>query len=342
MNEINMERYSRQMIFPGVGPEGQKKLLESRAAVVGMGALGTVSSAQLVRAGIGFIRLIDRDHVELSNLQRQMLYTEKQAADEEPKAAAAQDVLKAANSEVVIEPVIADLNSGNADSLLSDVDIVIDGSDNFEVRFLINEACRHYHIPWIYGGALQSYGMTMNFLGGDDDPCFCCMFGNDSSEADPGETCSSAGVVSMITNVIASIQAAETVKILTGSEKVRKDLLSIDLWNNKVQRLAPSKWDDCPVCNGKYSYYGKAAGTSVTSLCGRDSVQIVPPKAVSIDFDEYEKRLSKTGKVTRRKFTLDFENGSAAFKLFSDGRAIIKNITDENKAKSVYSEYIGL
>lgn len=337
-----MDRYARQIAFPKIGNDGQKKLLASRIAVVGMGALGTVSASQLARAGIGFLRLIDRDHVEITNLQRQMLYTEQDAADEVPKAIAAADRLKEANSGIEIEPMLVDLNSGNADALLADVDLVVDASDNFEVRLLINETCKHHHIPWIYGAAIQSRGMTMNFLGGEQDPCFCCVLQNNHITTDPRQTCSSAGVLGMITSIIASLQAVEAIKILTGSDEVRKDLLQIDAWSGQIHHLSFHQWEECPVCAGNYSYYGKVAGSQITSLCGRDVMQVVPAHPAQVDFDQYAARLGRLGKVKQSRFALDYDNGEIGFKLFPDGRALIRHVHDEGRAKSIYAEYIGL
>ena len=335
-------RYSRQIAFPPIGPEGQKKLGNSRVAVIGLGALGSSSANMLARAGIGFLRIIDRDYVEKSNLQRQVLYTEADAAEDTPKAIAAAEKLASFNSEITIEPIIADVNSGNIDGLIGDVDLIVDATDNMEIRRLLNEACHHLKKPWIFGGVAGSYGMTMNFTGGDA-PCLSCLFEDDSLSLAAGETCATAGILNMLTNTMASIQCAEAVKILIGADTVRKELLYFDMWFNEIDTVKVNKSPDCPVCaHEQYSVYGKPPVTQAVSLCGRNSVQIAPADTVAIDFEEYAEKLGKLGDVKIGKFTLDFDDGRIGIKLFKDGRAVIKNVTDEKKARAVYSEYIGL
>lgn len=335
-----MERYSRQEAFFGIGAEGQRKLLASRVCVIGLGALGSASANLLARAGIGFLRIVDRDYVELSNLQRQMLYREQDAREQTPKAAAAAELLGQINSEITIEPVIADVNSGNITGLIEDVDLVIDATDNVEIRLLINEACHALSKPWIYGGALASYGMTMNVLPGGDAPCYHCMF---DEQVPDGETCATAGVLGTLTSIVASIQCTEAIKILIGSPDVRRTLLAFDLWNNEFDALEVTKNPDCPVCGrGEYQYYGKVSGSQSASLCGRDAVQIVPAQAAAVDFDEIAARWESCGKVTRKRFTVDLDTGTCGIKLFADGRAIISGTSDEARAKAVYVEYVGL
>ena len=358
-----MERYSRQEAFFGIGSEGQKKLLESRVCIIGLGALGSASANLMARAGTGFLRLVDRDYVELSNLQRQMLYTEADAAEAMPKAAAAADHLGRINSEIRLEPVVADVNSGNIRALIEDVDLIIDATDNVEIRLLINEACHALGKPWIYGGALASYGMTMNILPGEDRPCYHCMFDDVIPD---GETCATAGVLGMLTSIVASIQCTEAVKILIGSPDVRKTLLAFDIWNNEFDEMEVARNPDCPVCGREeYRFYGKVSGSRTVSLCGRDSVQIVPaiagaagdPEAAGgpgtagtfgaagdprVDFDQIAGRWQACGKVTRKRFTLDLDIGDFGIKLFPDGRAIISGTSDEGKARALYDEYVGL
>lgn len=337
------DRYSRQEAFFGIGKDGQKKLSESRVAIIGLGALGTVTANNLARAGVGFLRLIDRDYVELSNLQRQSLYTEQDAKEAIPKAAAACEHLKQINSCIEMETVIADVNSSNIDSLIEDVDLVMDATDNFEVRMLVNEACHHHQKTWIYGGALGASGMTMNFIPGEDKPCLCCLMGTDLSAPGSEPTCATAGVLNTTTNIIASLQCTEALKILTGSDAVRTQLLVMDLWENSFDLIAAAKDPECPVCaKGEYQYYGKLCGMQTTSLCGRDSVQVVPEHAADLDFASFALKLEDLGKVSFNAYTLDFDNGQIQIKLFKNGRAIIKHVTDENRAKSIYSEYIGL
>lgn len=351
---MDTERYSRQEAFVGIGTAGQEKLLQSRVTVIGLGALGSASANLLARAGVGFLRLADRDYVEASNLQRQMLYTEQDAADAVPKAAAAADHLARINSEIEIEPVIADVNGGNIDALIRDVDLVIDATDNVEIRLLVNEACHALGKPWIYGGALASYGMTMNILPEEDAPCYHCMF---DAQVPDGETCATAGVLGMLTSIVASIQCTEALKILTGSPDVRRTLLAFDIWSNEFDEMEVAKNPNCPVCGqggtadaGRYRYYGHAAGTRTASLCGRNAVQITPaagtdpeePAGRRLDFGAYEERWKHLGQVRRGRFTLDLELEGFSIKLFPDGRAIIGGTDDTAKAKSLYAEYVGL
>lgn len=337
------ERYARQEAFFGIGAEGQKKLAQSRVAVIGLGALGTVTANNLARSGVGFLRLADRDYVELNNLQRQTLYTEKDAAEAIPKAAAACEHLGRINSEIILEAAITDVNSLNIDSLIEDVDLVMDATDNFEVRQLINEACCHLKKPWIYGGALGAAGMTMNILPQRKSACLCCLLGNGVGVPGSEPTCASAGILNTATNIIASFQCTEALKILTGSAAVRKELLVIDLWENTFDLIKTARDPDCPVCGcHNYKFYGKPQGVQAISLCGRDSVQVIPRQQNEIHFADFAKKLEPLGKVTCGRYTLDFDNGSIGIKLFNNGRAIIRHVSDEKKALSVYAEYIGL
>lgn len=338
---MNMHRYSRQTIFSGVGIEGQKKLLNSRVAIIGVGATGTVIANNLCRAGVGFLRLVDRDYVELSNLQRQTLYTEEDAQQRTPKAVASCEHLKKVNSEIELEPVSIDVNSSNIEELISDVNLVLDGSDNLEVRYLINEACVKQNRPWIYAGAIIGTGMTMNILPGET-PCLRCLFPQ-VLPAGTGPTCSTAGVLNGITGIVASIASTEAIKILVGSANVRKSLLAIDIWNNQFDEIKIEKKLDCPVCGRhEYKLLGQLSGSYTTSLCGRDSVQVVPGTIANVDFEQLAQRLKRAGIVRYNKFMLQFSDDKVEFNLFPDGRAIMNKVRDENAAKSAYSEYIGL
>jgi len=338
---VNLQRYSRQTVFSEIGIAGQKKLLHSRVVVIGVGATGTVIANNLCRAGVGFIRLVDRDYVELSNLQRQVLYTEEDARQQTPKAVAACEHLKKANSEIELEPVTADVNSSNIEALISDVDLVLDGSDNLEIRYLINEACFKENKPWIYSGAIVGAGMTMNIIPGET-PCLRCLFPH-SLPSGTGPTCSTVGVLNGITGIIASIASTEALKILIDSRNVRQSLLTVDIWNNQFDEITIEQKQDCPVCgNHEYKLLGRLSGSYTTSLCGRDSVQVVPGAAVTVNFEKLAQRLKKAGTVRYNKFMLQFSDGKVEFNLFPDGRAIMNKVKNENAAKSVYSEYIGL
>ena len=339
--EIKLERYSRQIRYKNIGEEGQKKLLASRVAVVGMGALGSVIANELVRAGVGFLRLIDRDLVEISNLQRQVLYTEQDAETSLPKVTAAAAHLAEANSEVQIEPIFGDLNSGNIETLLGDVDLVVDGTDNMETRELINEYCVENQIPWIYGGAIESEGMTASFLPGG--PCLACFSGTGTAEGSSGTvTCSSVGVLNSVTAIVASLEATEAIKILAGADTVRRDILFLELWENEFETIPLEKNPSCPVCGSHhYRYLGHASGTRAIPLCGKDGFQIIPSVKKRQDFEDLKQKLSPLGTVTVSPFSLDFCAAEANFKVFRDGRAIIRNVRSEGQAKSIYTEYIG-
>jgi adenylyltransferase/sulfurtransferase len=338
-----IERYSRQSVFSGIGEAGQKKLMESRVAIMGMGALGTVSANNLARAGVGFIRLIDRDFVEVSNLQRQVLFDEKDAEQELPKAEAAYRHLSSVNSAIKLEPIAADINSSNITGFIKDVDVVIDATDNFETRMLLNEACHANSIPWIYGGAIGAEGMSMNIIP-DNGPCFCCLSGSDIPAAGSYPTCSSAGVLNMVTGIVASIQCAEAVKFIVGAfDSLRRSLFYIDVWENRLLSLPVNRRDDCKVCmKHDYEYYGAVNGSYAVHLCGKDSYQVVPGKSASINFADMDLSLRLLGNTVFNEYMLKFDNGLVSFKLFSDGRAIIQGVKDANQAKSVFSEFIGL
>ena len=337
-HEIKSDRYARQSVFHRIGKDGQKKLLQSKVTVIGVGALGTVSVNNLCRAGIGHLRFVDRDYVELTNLQRQMIFTESDAKERLPKAIAAYNYLSKVNSEIILEPIVADVNPGNVESLIEDADLVLDATDNFEIRLLLNEACHKNKKPWIYGGALGSIGMTLNILG--DGPCLACFMNENTGSA---HTCSTFGVMSMVTNVISSIQASEAIKILLKSEDVRKEMLTLDLWGNSYDVVELSKNEDCPVCvHGRYTRLNEHKGAYTTSICATDSIQVVPSKPVKPDFVRLAEKLEKIGNVRQNPYTLTFSDDKYEFVLFQDGRAMIKNVIDENNAKSVYMEYIGM
>lgn len=336
-----VERYSRQIIFGGIGQDGQQKLGQARVVIIGLGATGSVVANNLTRAGVGFIRLVDRDYVELTNLQRQLLYDEDDALHQLPKAIAAYNHLSRINSDILLEPIVADVNAANIERYISDVDLVLDGSDNIEVRYLINEACVKQLKPWIYAGALAGEGLTMNILPGDT-ACFRCLF-PDAPPPGAVPTCSTAGVVNSSTVAIASIESAEALKILVGSPQVRKTLFQLDVWNSSADYIALERNPQCPVCgHHQFDALNRLPGTGATTLCGRDSVQIVPSTHAPIDLAAFAEKLTRIGSVKYNKFMLSYSDGVADFNLFPDGRAIIKNVKDENAAKSVYAEYIGL
>jgi molybdopterin-synthase adenylyltransferase len=339
-------RYSRQILFPPIGEDGQRSLIGSRVAVVGMGALGTVLANHMVRAGVGYVRIIDRDFVEESNLQRQMLYEENDALNSKPKAAAAQERLNRINSLVEIDAHITDLNASNAEELLSDVDLVLDGSDNFSVRFLINDVCVKHGIPWIYGGAVSARGVVMPVVP-NATPCLRCIFGN-VPEQGTAETCDTAGVIGPIIHIVASYQATEAFKLLTGNrDRLQKGMLHFDLWNNHHASVDVSggRHTDCPCCGqGRYDFLtSELEGETIQSLCGRNSVQIVPLRPRKLDLNEWEATFRKLGPTEKNPFLLKFQpSPEVTLVLFPDGRAMVQGTSDITAAKSIYSKYVGM
>ncbi|GMO41903.1 MAG: ThiF family adenylyltransferase [Treponemataceae bacterium] len=336
-----MTRYSRQTVFGKIGAEGQRKLLSSRAVITGAGALGTVIANNLARAGVGSIRIIDRDIVELSNLQRQTLFTEADAAAQTPKALAACEHLRAVNSEIALEPVIIDINSANINEALDGADVVVDGGDNMELRHLVNEWCVKRGVPWVYGAALQAGGASMTIVPGKT-PCFRCLYPD--LEMKSPLTCATGGVLNMITGAVASIESAEAVKILIGAfDALNTKLLLIDLWQNSIDYIDVARNDECPVCGMREFALLESLPASYTSrLCGQDAIQVMPGPGAAADLAGIAERLKAAGSVEANRFALKFDDGKIAFQLFSDGRAIIQRVTDEKTARSVYAEYIGL
>jgi molybdopterin-synthase adenylyltransferase len=338
-------RYSRQRLFSPIGEEGQHKLTKSRVAIVGMGALGTVLANHMVRAGVGFIRIIDRDFVEWSNLQRQMLYDEQDALQFAPKALAAANRLRQINSFVEIEPHVTDLNPTNAHLLLADVDLILDGTDNFSVRFLINDVCVKHNIPWVYGGAVGSRGVSMTILPGKT-PCFRCMFGQAPLQG-TGETCDTIGVISPIVDLVASHQATEALKLLVSDSKhLNLNLVHYDLWFNQHASIDVTKAikKDCPACQkGQFDYLNAdLEGETIQTLCGRNSVQIHPTEARQYDLSAWAAKWSPIGKVELSPFLLKFSiDTKLTLVLFPDGRVIIQGTADLTESKSLYSRYIG-
>jgi molybdopterin-synthase adenylyltransferase len=340
----SLERYSRQIRFPGLGQEGQRRLLRSRVTLCGCGALGTVLANALVRAGVGYLRVVDRDFVETSNLQRQVLFDERDVSDNLPKAEAGARKLRAINSTVDIEPVVADIDRTNILDLVKDADLILDGTDNFEIRYLINDVAVKLGKPWVYGGVIGSYGQTMTILPGDT-PCLRCVF---EAAPAPGEaaTCDTAGVLGPIVNVIASMQAMEAIKILSGKvEAVNRELVFLDIWENTERRIkiAPLKGKvDCPCCKHRqFEWLEGEHGSQTTSLCGRNAVQVSHRTPGRLDFESMAATLATMGKVSFNRFLLKFDVENYEFTVFPDGRAIIKGTADTERARSLYAKYIG-
>ncbi|MCS7021214.1 MAG: ThiF family adenylyltransferase [Gemmataceae bacterium] len=344
-----LERYSRQMRLPGIGKAGQERLLASRVTLCGCGALGTVLANALVRAGVGFVRIVDRDFVEPSNLQRQVLFDETDIAENLPKAEAAARKLRQINSTVTIEPIVADINRSNIEDLCHDVDLILDGSDNFELRYLINDLAIKLSKPWVYAGAVGSEGMSMTIVPGQT-PCLRCVF---EAAPAPGEagTCETAGVLGPAVGVIANFQAAEALKILSGNlAAINRDLLVLNLWDNIIRRvrIAPlaGRKGKCPCCAlRRFEWLEGEHGTQTTTLCGRNAVQVSHRRSSRLDFETLAQSLRTSGSVTYNKFLLKFqlnENGEFyEFTVFPDGRAIIKGTSEPDKARILYARYVG-
>ena len=332
------ERFSRQIRFAPLGKRGQDNLGGATAIIVGCGALGTVQASLLARAGLGTIRLIDRDYVEESNLQRQLLYTENDVRQGLPKAEAARRHLLDANSGIHIETHVSDLNPENADDLLAGAGVILDGTDNFETRLLINDYSVREGIPWIYGAAVASYGIAMPVIPGDS-ACFRCVYPEPPGGAQP--TCETAGVLGPVTSLIGSIQAMEAMKILSGNPAtVRRKIFTADLWHGPIRETAmPPRDADCPCC-GKRDFTFLNGRRAPVSLCGRNAVQIHELRR-PLDLVDLALRLNGLGAVRANEFALRFTSGDHEMTVFPDGRAIIKGTTDIGVARGIYSKYIG-
>ena len=333
------ERYSRQMLFPGIGAEGQHKLAQARIAMVGCGATGSVLASLLGRAGVGTIRIIDRDYVESSNLQRQSLFDESDAAESLPKAIAAARKIAAFNSQIVVEPHIADLNPANIETLLAGVKLILDGTDNFETRYLINDYAVKFSLPWIYIAALGSYCATLNVLPGKT-ACLACIF--PESPRGALETCETAGILNSVVNLAASLAATEALKLLTGArDHLRHTLLSFDLWGNERSEIAADRPRlGCRACGQHEFVHLTGEGRPHITLCGRNSVQIHEHHR-PLNFAQMSERLQPHGAVRHNDFVLKFWQEPYEMTLCTDGRAIIKGTTVTAVARSLYARYVG-
>lgn len=332
-------RYSRQVLFTGLGESGQERLCRSRVAIIGCGALGSFQASALTRAGAGYIRLIDRDYVELSNLQRQWLFSEKDAEEALPKAVAAAKRLAEVNSGVQVEPVVADLTPVDADELLGGVDLLLDGTDNFETRYLINDFAVREGVPWIYGAAVASYGLAMPIIPGKTS-CLKCVYPEPPGGAQP--TCETAGVLNTITSLIASLQVSYALKILagqTGSLEAR--ITTVDVWTGSIRQITqPPPAADCPACGLRRFVHLEGKRRAPISLCGRSAVQI-HERERPLDLQELKQRLEPLGAVRCNEFALRFFLEPYEMTVFPDGRAIIKGTTDAGIARGLYAKYVG-
>jgi adenylyltransferase/sulfurtransferase len=339
-----LDRYSRQIRFHGLGQAGQRKLMESRVTICGCGALGTVLANHLVRAGVGRIRIVDRDFIETHNLQRQMLFDEQDVRDNLPKAEAAARKLRLINSQVAIEAVVTDIDHTNILDLVGDANLILDGTDNFETRYLINDAAVKLGKPWIFGGVIGSEGQTMTILPGQT-PCIRCLI---ETSPPPGmtPTCETAGVLGPAVAVVASFEAVEAIKLLAGADDaLNKELIMIDLWDWSFRRLKVAGLlgkVDCPCCRQRnFEWLDGKLGSHTTTLCGRNAVQIATRRKDPLDFAEMSSRLAPLGEVRHNNFMLRFATEGYEFTVFPDGRAIIKGTNDIPKARTLYAQFVG-
>lgn len=335
------ERYSRQILFRGIGAEGQRKLAAARVAIVGCGATGSALAGLLARAGAGTLRIIDRDYVEPSNLQRQSLFDEKDAEESLPKAIAAARKIAAFNSQIAVEPKVEDLVPSNIEALLEGMALVLDGTDNFETRYLINDYAVDRSLPWIYSAAVGSYGVTLNVVPGQT-ACLACIFPD--SPRGLVETCETSGILNSAVNLVASITATEALKFLVGgpdAPQLRRTLLSFDVWTNEHAEISAAKpRPGCRACGERDFIHLAGEGRPHITLCGRNSVQI-HERQRPIDFAEMDRRLQPHGLVRHNDFVLKFWHDPYEMTLFPDGRAIIKGTTDTAVARSLYARYVG-
>ncbi|MCB1023719.1 MAG: ThiF family adenylyltransferase [Acidobacteria bacterium] len=335
-------RYSRQILFSEIGKAGQKKLSEARVLLIGCGALGASHAEMLARAGVGFLRIVDRDFVEFSNLQRQTLYSESDATERLPKVIAAKNRLTEINSEIEIDAIIADVNNSNIENILEDIDLVFDGTDNFQIRYLINDACVKLGKTWIYGAAVSSYGTSMTIIPGRT-PCLRCIF-EEMPAAGTSPTCDTAGVIQPIISTISAIQVSEGLKILVGkTEKLHGSIVQVDMWENDWRKIKVGKpSEDCKTCGKRVFEFLEASNRDLfTSLCGRDAVQIRPPNSDHIDLARLAALLEHLDEVKLNEYLLRFRVDGFEITVFQDARAIIRGTDDPMTARSVYAKYIG-
>jgi adenylyltransferase/sulfurtransferase len=333
------DRYSRQVLFPEIGPGGQARLAQGRIAIVGCGATGACVSGLLARAGVGRLLIIDRDYVEASNLQRQSLFDEADAAESLPKAVAAARKIAAFNSEVQVQAEVADLTPENIEPLLADANLILDATDNFETRYLINDFAVKHGKPWIYAAAVAAYAVTMNIIPGET-ACLACMF--PAPPEGTVETCDTAGILNSAVNLVGSIQATEAIKFLVGAkDKLRPTLLSFDVWSNEQAEIAAARpRPGCQTCEKREFIYLAGERRPQITLCGRNSVQI-HERNRPVDFAEMSTRLGAHGAVKHNAFVLKFWRDPYEMTLFPDGRAIIKGTDDTAVARSLYARFVG-
>ncbi|WP_394140570.1 thiazole biosynthesis adenylyltransferase ThiF [Cytobacillus oceanisediminis] len=337
------ERYSRQILFPPIGNEGQERIRFKHVLIVGAGALGSGNAEMMTRAGIGTLTIIDRDYVEASNLQRQQLYTESDVAEKLPKAAAAEKRLKLINSDVEIRSVIGDATPEKLEELVEGVDLILDSTDNFETRMAINDISQKYEIPWIYGACVGSFGMSLTIIPGRT-PCLNCLLKKLPIQ---GMTCDTGGIIAPAVQMVIAHQVAETLKILAEDwDAVRTAMVSFDLWRNQYASMKVSKAKDegCLSCGKErtYPYLQTENMMKSTVLCGRDTVQIRPPKELEIQLNELAQQLKSLGYLVKgNPYLLSVDMEEQRLVIFKDGRALIHGTKDLTQAKSIYHRLMG-
>lgn len=342
----DLQRYSRQMRFAEIGNTGQERIRGSRVLICGCGALGTVLADTLVRAGVGFVRIVDRDFVDLSNLQRQVLFDEQDVADHLPKAVVAAKKLSRINSQVTLDPHVADIDWRNIRSFAQDVDLILDATDNFEIRFLINDVSLELGIPWVYAGCVGSHGQTMAIFP-NESACLRCVI-ESPPDAGSTETCDTAGVIAPAIHMVTAIQAATALKILAGRpDLVAPQLTIVDVWEGTLRQMNLAKLRDrseCPSCvKGRRDWLNGGNASQPVRLCGRNSVQITPANPTLISLEELAEKLKPLGEVTRNPFLLRLRPTDSSFELtvFRDGRAIIQGTEDIGVARGIYARFVG-
>ena len=337
------ERYSRQVLFSGIGTEGQARISQKHVLIIGAGALGSGSAEILTRAGVGKVTIVDRDYVEASNLQRQQLYTEEDVAEKLPKAAAAEKRLRAINSDVEIRAIIGDATPEMLEELVVDVDLMMDATDNFETRMLMNDVAQKYQIPWIYGACVGSFGMSFSIIPGKT-PCLNCLLRTIPLQ---GMTCDTGGIISPAVQMVIAHQTAEALKILVEDwEAVRTTFVSFDLWRNQYTslKMSKAKFSGCLSCGEErtYPYLDQENRTKTSVLCGRDTVQIRPSSYGDVSLEKLAGQLSSLGyQVKGNPYLISVEMGLERMVIFQDGRALIHGTKDLTHAKSIYQRILG-
>jgi adenylyltransferase/sulfurtransferase len=348
----DLSRYHRQIIFPPFGEESQRRLLAATAVVVGCGATGTALSNLLVRAGVGRVRIIDRDYIELNNLQRQILFDEDDIAANLPKAEAAARKLRRVNRGVTVEGLVADVNPGNVLGLLDDADIVLDGTDNFSTRFLLNDACLYLAKPWVYTGVIAAYGMTATFIPDGAAPklpgtrattgCLRCMI---EEVPAPGATptCDTAGIIGPAAALLTAVAGADAIKLLSGGGTLNPGMIHMDVWAHDYEQFTLRRRAECPACGARnFEFLNAQLGTTTAALCGRNAVQVTVAGSRPLDLETLARQLQPVAKgLARNDYLLRAQIDGYEFTVFPDNRAIIKGTDDEELAKTLYARYIG-